>query len=405
MGLKQANPSASAPFVVLAVLAFFLLHGILIADGGMLALLKNIVYGSFSDGSPRYPVNTGNSVLDLMLAQCVSFWTPVVSKSTASLLISSTLCASLQTVAVWATIEGLRGGKKHAMLHLAPLTIFFWQYVGTSIVLPLYTIVELRHHFGDGASESSKSRNNMALPYAAAQALIPSAVIALVHPFLTIHYTPAGTTDAQLQTFVANYHLAGPIYYILIAAAAYTLTNRGTDTTPRPRDADFWWVRATYVSAGAFSLLIHLDVLRRIAGSREAGVSFVGVFLPSAEIGLPGAAATQYVKEHLYFLQWDWVILVLTVALWLARTTTALDALRSKRTEEDLHGMARSVGLLLAYSLACMLFGFGAVGSAVLYYREEALRADTVGQEDMNADEKSTPSDAVSTASTATPSS
>ncbi|KAI8623487.1 hypothetical protein F5Y19DRAFT_481644 [Xylariaceae sp. FL1651] len=199
------------PFIILAVLAVLFLHGILIADGAFLALLKTIAYGTFSDGTPRYLVNTGNNVLDLLLAQCVSFWTPVVSKSPASLLISTTLCASLQTVAVWATIEGLRVCRnKHAMLRLAPLTIFFWQYVGTSIVLPLYAVVELRQHFEDGVG--GKPKNIMALPYAAAQALIPSAVIALVHPFFTIHYTPSGTTEAQLQTFVANYHLAGPLY-------------------------------------------------------------------------------------------------------------------------------------------------------------------------------------------------
>ncbi|KAI1124472.1 hypothetical protein F5Y10DRAFT_29878 [Nemania abortiva] len=124
MGQKQTNFAEPEPFIALAVISTLLLFGVLIADGAFLAVVKNVVYGTFSDVTPRYTTYIGNVVIDTLLAQCVSFWTPVLTKMPAALLLSTSLCASLQTLAVWAIIEGLRKSEKYPLLQLAPLTIF-----------------------------------------------------------------------------------------------------------------------------------------------------------------------------------------------------------------------------------------------------------------------------------------
>ncbi|KAJ2992882.1 hypothetical protein NUW58_g2019 [Xylaria curta] len=368
MGAVRTNYASSGPFVVIAVLAVFLLFGILIGNGAFLAVVKNVLFGTFSNGSLRYRVYTGNIIIDTLLAQCVSFWTPVLTRSSSSLLLSTTLCASLQTLAIWATIEGLRNGETHRALRWAPLTIFVWQFVGTSIFVPLYAVVELRHHF-----VNSPNGYDASTPYAAARALIPAGIVALIHPFLTIHYPSSGTTESQMQTFIANYQLGGVLCYVLVTAGAYILSVDDKAAGHRSVNADQWWIQQAYIWFGVFSMTAHLDVVRQILTSTDDEVSFMSVFVPQAGLlGLPDAPATLYEREHLYFLQWDLVLLVLGVALWLSRTLAAIAEIR--RPNSPLGSITRAA-LLIVLSLACMMLSPGAVGSAVFYYRENILRS------------------------------
>ena len=114
---------ASAPqsstrthFTLLTLLAIVLLQGILIADGAFLAILKAIWFRKFANGKALNPVYTGLPLVDELLALQVGFWDPVVSTLPALRLQSIMLCASLQTFAVWATIERMRVGSKNIIL-------------------------------------------------------------------------------------------------------------------------------------------------------------------------------------------------------------------------------------------------------------------------------------------------
>jgi hypothetical protein len=108
--------STRMPFLILTVIAIIVLQGILIADGAFGAMLKAIWYEKFDNGKTLYRVYTGLPVVDELLAMSVSFWYAVASVKPALRLESIMLCASLQTFAVWATIERMRKGDKHAVL-------------------------------------------------------------------------------------------------------------------------------------------------------------------------------------------------------------------------------------------------------------------------------------------------
>lgn len=93
-----------------------LLQGILIADGAFFAMLKAIWFREFANGKPLHPLYTGLPVIDELLAMSVSFWDAVASVMPALQLESTMLCASLQSLAVCATIERMRTGKKDVIL-------------------------------------------------------------------------------------------------------------------------------------------------------------------------------------------------------------------------------------------------------------------------------------------------
>ena len=103
-------------FIILTVLGVVLLQGILIANGAFGAMLKAIWFRQFADGKPLNPVFTGLPVVDELLAMSVSFWDTVAYRMPALRYESIMLCASLQTLAVWATIERMRVGSKHVIL-------------------------------------------------------------------------------------------------------------------------------------------------------------------------------------------------------------------------------------------------------------------------------------------------
>ena len=109
-------PSTRIHFTILTVLAVVVLQGILIADGAFLAMLKAIWFRQFEDGKPLTPVYSGMPIIDELLAMSVSFWDTVGTRMPILRLEAIMLCASLQTFAVWATIERMRVGEKHAIL-------------------------------------------------------------------------------------------------------------------------------------------------------------------------------------------------------------------------------------------------------------------------------------------------
>ena len=111
-------------FITLTVLAVVLLQGLLIANGAFYALLKDIYYGKFEDGKRLHRIYTGMPVVDELLAMSVSFWDGVATLMPVLRLESVMLSASLQTFALWATVERMRIGKKHTILRLSVNSTF-----------------------------------------------------------------------------------------------------------------------------------------------------------------------------------------------------------------------------------------------------------------------------------------
>lgn len=109
-------PSTRIHFTILTIFAVVVLQGILIADGAFGAMLKAIWHRRFDNGKPLTPVYTGMPIIDELLAMSVSFWDTVGTRMPILRLEAIMLCASLQTFAVWATVERMRVGRKHVIL-------------------------------------------------------------------------------------------------------------------------------------------------------------------------------------------------------------------------------------------------------------------------------------------------
>jgi hypothetical protein len=108
--------STRTPFLIITVVSAFLLQGWLIADGAFAAMSTAIYKGHWENGQVLHRIYTGIPILDWTLAMSVSFWYPTIAELEASRLEAAMLCASLQALAAWASIERMRRGEKQVVL-------------------------------------------------------------------------------------------------------------------------------------------------------------------------------------------------------------------------------------------------------------------------------------------------
>jgi hypothetical protein len=248
----------------------------------------------------------------------------------------------------------------------APVYIFCWQYFGTAIFVPFYCFVELNQHF------NPRKSFDPSVPYFQAKSLLPAAAIAVLHPYRMVYFPPSGTTESQHQTFIANYQLGPFICYGLVAAFANYLSSDHKDEKPHAPNADAPWIKATYAVFGLFSGVVHLSIMRLLLQSKDPSVSLSTVFVPQlGKIWKPDAAASLYVEESLFFLQWDFILVVLACSIYITRISEGMYCSRDGGWPAF-----KSITLVLAFGVACVLFSPGAVVSGVLYLREDFLRRD-----------------------------
>ncbi|KAJ5705160.1 hypothetical protein N7536_000849 [Penicillium majusculum] len=358
--------SARVPFIVLTILAAILLEGILMVDGGLFAMLKPVWTRTLADGKYLHQVYTGLPIIDQILAISVCFWDPVATNLPILRLQSIMLCAPLQTFAVWATIESMRRGEKHTLLRVVPIYVFLWQYLGTAIFFPFYLFVELSQHFG------SSDRSDPSISYYDAKALLPATLLAMVLPYRNVYFPPSGTTDAQHHMFIAFYQLGPFATYILTAGIAKYISSGKEEESRLPSNSDAPWIKAIYAVYGIFSALAHIGVILRVAFSSDPTFSLSRLFFPAFQnLWNPEAAARRYVEEHLFFLQWDFILVVLGCSIYASRVAQGMYSSRESGSS-TLFG----VGGILIASLASMIFSPGAMITAILYVREDFIRQE-----------------------------
>lgn len=365
-------------FVLLTVFAVIMLFGFLIASGGMLQLFITMWTRTFSDGSPRYPVYTGVAAIDYLLAMPVSFWIPAVTQSTSLKLQSVVLYPALQALATWATIEGFRKTEKPLMLRWAPVSIFLWMWMGTGMFMPMFCYFDLAHHLRrkDNRPSSSSSRspqNGVEVPYFQAVSMPVATLLAYIWPYIMIHFPPAGTTTAQLQSFIALNQFGSFFCYILVAGGSTYLSGNNTNTTSRPKNADAPWIKATYALFGGLSVLIHLGVSGILLRSRDPTVTFSAVFVPSFanSLGTPSSHALRMAPEVQFFLQWDFLLFILTTAVWGEHAIEHI-CIHFKNHWSPFERGA----LVVVLGIVSFIFNPGTVLCSILYVREGFLRDD-----------------------------
>lgn len=239
--------------------------------------------------------------------------------------------------------------------------------------MPFYCFVELNRHF------APQQASDPSVPFLQAKALLPAAAIAFLHPYRMVYFPPSGTTESQHQTFIANYQLGPFICYALVAASENYLSSDHKDEKSYPANADAPWVKATYAVFGLFSGVVHLTIMRVLLQSNDPSVSLATVFVPQlAKIWRPDAAASLYVEESLFFLQWDFILVVLACSIYITRISEAMYGPHSG----DGWLSFKSAALVLLFGITCVLLSPGAVVSGVLYLREDFLRQNYMNKQE-----------------------
>ncbi|KAI0456730.1 hypothetical protein F5B21DRAFT_502028 [Xylaria acuta] len=358
--------STRTPFLIITVLSALLLQGWLITNGAFAAMFIAVWKGHWENGHQLHRIYTGIPVIDWTLAVSVTFWDQLTVELEATRLESAMLCASLQSLSVWASIERMRRGKKHVALQWLPFYMFAVQYFGTAIFLPFYFYLDLGQHFSGKVSDPS-------VEYREARALLPAAAIAFLNCYRMVFFPPSGITQSMHQAHIAFYQL-GPFTCYALVAAFSTFESRNKErSSPQMKNADAWWIKTTYAVFGAFSGVIHIAIVGYAKISSNKSLSLSRLFVPEiSRTWKPDAVTIRYTEEHLFFLQWDFILIVLACAVYGTRTLEGMYC-KQKGGWTSVQGGA---ALVLLVGIACMIFGPGATISFILYLREDIIRAD-----------------------------
>lgn len=101
--------SSQTILYALSPISVVLLLGGLVVNGALWAELSAWWDGEFAPGIPCYRQFTHIPVIEQLSAVFVTFWDPIIREG-ASRLQARMLCATLQTLGMWAAIENTRAG-------------------------------------------------------------------------------------------------------------------------------------------------------------------------------------------------------------------------------------------------------------------------------------------------------
>ena len=118
--------------------------------------------------------------------------------------------------------------------------------------------------------------------------------------------------------------------------------------------------------------MVHLPTMWQIAVPNDPSISMSSVFIPHlSKLWQPDSAASVYIEESTFFLQWDYIVIVVAGGLY---APTIMDGMYGYR--DGGFAIFTNAALVLAFSVASILFSPGLVYAVVLYFREDFLRED-----------------------------
>ncbi|PSN59367.1 hypothetical protein BS50DRAFT_508692 [Corynespora cassiicola Philippines] len=358
--------SLRAVFILLSIAAAFLLEGIFLLDGGADALVTHATEKVFGDGKVLNTIYTGYPIIDHVLPMSVSFWDPVLSKERATILLSRTFSASVQSLGVFAMVESRRRGCKNIMLRWVPVNILAWQLIGAAIFVPLYLMLELEQH--SFSSERPVSQDPT-VPYLQAKALLPATIITVLHLYRMVYFPPSGITTAQHQAWTAVWQLTPFLCYAAMAAIGLFLTSRNTEQvveSERSSNSDVPWLKAVFLLFGFFSAVTHLSVLWELIVTNDHSISHESLFIPlSHKLGHSNATELSHIAESTFFLQWDYIIIIIAAAVYVTVILHRMYAGLTRLHQTGIFFMA----LFLNHAVS-----FGCVCAIILFLREDILR-------------------------------
>ncbi|ETN44954.1 uncharacterized protein HMPREF1541_09829 [Cyphellophora europaea CBS 101466] len=338
-----------ASFLILSCVFFYLLWVVMYHNGSADAMNAVVEAGKFPDGTPLKTHYTGIAPVDKILSILVAFTYPVtIGNDQAAWLLMVDVVSTLQTGLAWAFIDSVRFGNKSAWLSYPALIYLAVNGFGAAAILPLYFFTHLRNPIAPGEHY---------LQLWNAKPLAYSIVLGVLLPGLAeLGGMRLSGTQWRHQAIIAFFQ-ASPL---LAAALQWTMSGlypiRNIDVRTR-KIAYMPSLRQALVVAGGFSAIAHMLVLGFLLTGRE---SFSAVYVPDNTRPVAATGLAKLLEGSRLFLQYDFLGISLSVALWCYYLV--------KETGEEVS--TKTLTFILGGILTA---GPGAVGSATLYWRENRL--------------------------------
>ena len=213
------------------------------------------------------------------------------------------------------------------------------------------------------------------VPLSVARWILPAAIVGFYNPLRLVWFPPTGTTESQHHSFIALYQIGSLIWFMVVQSLAASF-RKSDDSDAKPNaphpNSDVGFIKTAYAFGGLFSGVGHVLTCLSIWRSSTPDVSLARVFLPRfSNLFQEDAPLKLYGEENLFFLQWDFIIIILCTSLWAVRTLQGMKLGGENEVEWSFQKSS------FAYVILCVantILGPGAVQSGLLYVREDFLR-------------------------------
>lgn len=229
-----------------------------------------------------------------------------------------------------------------------------WNMFGAAFILSLYLYFHTR-------IINTSSMSNPALPIARARALSPTMALAAYPPALIMLFASRFSDISTSQVIIAIFQFSP----LIVAATMYSISALypGGSSTKNTNDESSY-VHLSYAISGLVSAGAHLFTMVITLLSNNRITRFGRVFVPSPSRVISGSIDNVH-DGALLFLQYDWIVINLSCALW------AYSLIISHRAFS--HWQAK-VKMALAILLFTLTIGPSATVCIALWVRENKLR-------------------------------
>jgi hypothetical protein len=308
-------PSAlSSTLVGLSALGFWLLWGNMQLNGGSDAMLGTAAAGVFPDGTPVHNADrTGVWPLDFQMNVLIAFFSSASkmpaggAPDMAPWLMLVDLTTSLLVINLMVLVESRR--RSGFFMRSPAVWQYFWNCGGVAVFLPIWALLYTKQRAA-GGTRPIPAGDAAALPLTAAVSFLLELPLML----------PAwlGASAGEIHQGVVYFFL-GPATFSAFHAAAAWLAGTFSGAGSSSRGSSIAGVKTGYWVMAAVAGATHLWVMAQAAASAMNGGglgALARLYVPDG--GAVYAAGTKQLlltEAALLFLQWDWVVIHLTVLL------------------------------------------------------------------------------------------
>lgn len=349
-------------YTVLSAVAFYYMRIASQHFGVSEQFEKVLETGKHQNGLPLRTEYTGISSVDQFLSFLVVAFTPAAASFDPGsyLQVIHFLVSFFPMVSIWA-VESCRKRNEWAVISFTYVWPFFYQTIGGAIIIPLYYLF----YTYTSSRPNYFAPSTRGLDISRARTLLASLLLGYLLPTI-LAFIPWPLPDDK-QLFVAVWQ-PSPLFINALHLIFTSMDSFSHPVAPTPKSdsrgktmpSDMPFLNWIYGTSFVVSAIVHAGIMAICLTTTDERISLYRVFVPDQARGYTGLT-----EALLFIFQVDWWIIFLAGAL------SCVQAIW------DLKVMGRSeMGVLTGLALVtvgCVVFGPGAVMSAVWWWREGVM--------------------------------